>query len=51
MDSEKQAEQLNAIVDELLDRKGSPQFTTILGRLGPPFDVAKPNIHDSKREF
>lgn len=47
--SETQLEKLNEIVDRLLERaKPSPQQAY---GLVPPFDISRPNIHDSKREF
>jgi|SRR6056297_112848 len=38
---------LHDIVDALLERKG----VNALARLSAPFDISRPNIHDSKTEF
>lgn len=49
MISENQAEQLNLVVDKLLSRE-RPPFNALSG-VSAPFDVSRPNIHDSKKEF
>ena len=49
MISEKQVEQLNAVVDKLLDRE--PRQLNILAQFSPPFDISRPNIHDTKKDF
>ena len=33
------------------ERFYTPKPVGILGRLGPPFDVSKPNFHDNKQDF
>jgi hypothetical protein len=49
MITKKQIEQLNAIVDKLLDRES--RQVNLLVLLSPPFDISRPNIHDTKKEF
>ncbi len=47
MQNDSVVDQLNEL-DELLFGK---RFRTILEQGGPPFDISRPNIHDSKKEF
>ncbi|MEM6624762.1 MAG: hypothetical protein AAF674_21295 [Pseudomonadota bacterium] len=47
------ADLLHDIVDEMLTPFGkkSERWNTLLTEVSPPFDVSKPNQHDSKRAF
>lgn len=51
MTSDQQNDQLNAIVDRLLERDSSKLQNNLLNQFSAPFDVSRPNIHDSKKEF
>ncbi len=42
---------LNERLHEIGARFGGAKPLTILGRAAPPFDITKPNIHDTKSEF
>ncbi|WDR03567.1 hypothetical protein PSQ19_05620 [Devosia algicola] len=46
---QKQLKQLKDIVDKLLGRDEA--LVNALARFTPPFDISRPNIHDSKKEF
>ena len=47
------AERLHEVVDEMLAPYGkqSPRGLGLLADHSPPFDISKPNQHDSKAEF
>jgi hypothetical protein len=47
MDRDEKVEKLNQLVARLFGEEPS----TMLGRGMPPFEIARPNIHDSKKEF
>jgi len=49
MVEKEQSERLNEIVDRLLGRESQPHI--IPDWPSPPFDISRPNIHDSKKEF
>jgi hypothetical protein len=51
MNTQTQAERLNEIVDGLLDRQPTDRMQSILTVGAPPFDISRPNIHDSKKDF
>lgn len=39
------------LIIELAEKHFGPRQTTLLGQAYPPFDISRPNIHDSKKEF
>ncbi|WDR04738.1 hypothetical protein PSQ90_10465 [Devosia rhodophyticola] len=47
--NQNQIKQLKDIVDKLLGREDAP--LNALARFTPPFDISRPNIHDSKKVF
>jgi len=49
MISDEQTDQLNAVVEKLLGRDA--RRATVVDAFSPPFDISRPNIHDSKKEF
>lgn len=51
MQTRTQSDELNAIVNKLLGHEPKNRLATIFDDVTPPFDISRPNIHDSKKEF